>query len=160
MEKEENNESEVTEQQRPSRERKAPDRYEEWVYLAHEVDDRARVKEALSNTDKNELMRAMENEINSLHKNDVWDLMELPEDRKAVGSKWVFKRKYDADGNVECHKTRLVAQGYNQTYGIDYDETFWPVVRFESVRSVIALAAKHNLKQLDITTAFLNGELK
>ena len=92
----------------------------------------------------------------------MWGLMDLPEDRKAVGIKWVFKRKHDADGNIEPHKARLVAQGYSQMYGIDYDETFCPVVKLESVRTVAALAAKHNLKlhQLDITTAFLNGELK
>ena len=95
LENEKNKESEVTERQLLSRERKNPDRYGEWVYLAHEVDDPATVKEALSSTDKNEWVRTMENEINSLHKNDVWDLMELPEGRKAVGSKWGFKRKHD-----------------------------------------------------------------
>ena len=84
-----------------------------------------------------------------------------PRGRKAIGSKWVFKRKYDSDGNMKQHKARLVAQGFLQKHGVDYDETFCPVVRFESVRTVIALAAKHDLKlhQLDITTAFLNGEL-
>ena len=66
----------------------------------------------------------MENEINFLHRNDVWDLVELPEGIKAVGSKWVFKRKHNADGNEERHKARLVAEGYNQKYGIDFDETF------------------------------------
>ena len=73
----------------------------------------------------------------------------------------VFKRKYDSGGNMKQHKARLVAQGFLQKRGVDYDETFCTVVRFESVRTVIALAAKHDLKlhQLDITTAFLNGEL-
>ena len=73
-----------------------------------------------------------------------------------------LKRKHDADGNVERYKVRLVAQGYNQKYGIDYDETFCPVVRFELVQTLIALAAVHKLQhhQLDVTTAFLNGELK
>ena len=77
LENEEGKGSEVTEQQRPSRGQKAPDRCGEWVYLAHEVDDPATVKEALSSTDKNEWMRAMENEINSRHKTDVWDLMNV-----------------------------------------------------------------------------------
>ncbi|CAB4008956.1 Hypothetical predicted protein, partial [Paramuricea clavata] len=82
--------------------------------------------------------------------------------RKAVGSKWVFRVKTDADGTVETHKARLVAQGFSQTFGDDYDETFSPVARFESVRTVIALAAQHGLKlhQMDVTTAFLNGDLK
>ena len=74
----------------------------------------------------------------------------------------MFKKKSDAEGKVERYKARLVAQGFAQKYGQDYDETFCPVVRFESVRTVIALAAKYGLKlhQMDITTAFLNGDLK
>ena len=101
----------------------------------------------------------MEAELESLHKNQVWELSEVPPGRKAVGSKWVLKRKRDADGNVERYK---VAQGYNQKYGIDYDETFCLVVRFESVRTLIALAARQKLQlhHLDVATAFLNGELE
>ena len=64
----------------------------------------------------------MQNEFNSLQQNNVWELCELPKGRKAVGCKWVFKRKYNVDGNVERYKARLVAQGYNQKYGIDYDD--------------------------------------
>ena len=78
-------------------------------------------------------MKAMESEINSLNTNKVWDLAELPCGRKAIGSKWVFKRKYDSGGNTKQHKARLVAQGFLQKHGVDYDETFCPVVRFESV---------------------------
>ena len=91
-----------------------------------------------------------------------WELSEIPPGRKAIVIKWVFKRKHDADGNIERYKARFVAQGYNQKYGTDYDETFCPVVRFESARTLITLAAKHKLQlhQLDIATAFLNGELK
>ena len=100
--------------------------------------------------------------MESLHVNEVWDLVELPKDKKTVGSKWVFKTKRSANGTVERHKARLVAQGYSQRYGQDYDETFSPVVRFESLRTVIALAVQNGLKlcQMDVTTAFLNGELK
>ena len=119
------------------------------------------MEEALSSPEKDEWIKAMESEMESLNKNEVWNLVKLPEGRKSVGCKWVFKKKHDADGNVERFKARLVAQGYNQKFGVDYDETFSPVVRFESVRAMIALAAEHNLKlhQIDVTTAFLNGEL-
>ena len=67
-------------------------------------------------------MNAMNNEMESLRKNYVWELVELPKDRKAVGSKWVFKLKTNADGSVECNKARLVAQGFSQERGLDYDE--------------------------------------
>ena len=101
-------------------------------------------------------------EMDSLHGNQVWDLVELPKERKIVGSKWVFKEKLGADGTTERYKARLVAQGFSQQYGLDYDETFSPVVRSESVRTLIALAARDNmyLHQLDVTTAFLNGTLR
>ena len=87
-------------------------------------------------------MSAMEKEIESLRKNDVWELADLPKGRKVVGSKWVLKIK----------TARLVAPGFSQKPGIDYDETFSPVARFESVRTVIALAVQTDLK--------LNGDLK
>ena len=97
-----------------------------------------------------------------LHINNVSDFIELPKGQKAISSKWVFKLKTGADGLVERHKARLVAQGFSQKFGSDYDETFCPVVRFESVRTVIALAVQNGLKlyQMDMTTAFLNGELE
>ena len=75
----------------------------------------------------------METEMRSLKDNNVWELMELPAERKAVGSKWVYKVKTGADGSVEHYKARLVAQGFTQKYGTDYDETFCPVARLESL---------------------------
>ena len=88
--------------QQPSIERKVPDRYGEWVYIATDVGDPTTINEALSRKDKEEWKRAMEKELTSLHKNEVWDLAQLPEGRKAVGSKWVFKTKHDAEGK---HRT-------------------------------------------------------
>ena len=104
----------------------------------------------------------MKNELESLKQHNVWDIVELPAQRKAIGSKWIFKIKTDADGRIERYKARLVAQGYSQKYGIDYKETFSPVVHFKSKRNVLALATRLKLKlhQMDIKTAFLNEELK
>ena len=100
--------------------------------------------------------------MTSLQDNDVWELVESPQNRKPVGSKWVFKAKTDADGHVERYKARLVAQGFSQKFGTDYDETFSSVARLESVRALIALSVQQSLKlhQVDVTTAFLNGELE
>ena len=114
-------------------------------------------KDALVSSDGTKWQKAMATEVESLRANDVWDLVELSKDRKTVGSKWVFKLKVAADGSIES-----MAQGFSQKFGVDYDETFCPVVRPESVRGVITLAAQNDLKlhQMDITTVFLNGELK
>ena len=76
----------------------------------------------------------------SLGDNHVWDLVELPPGRKVVGSKWVYKRKTGAEGSAECYKARIVAQGYTQKYGTDYDETFCLVVRQESLRVLLGAA--------------------
>ena len=142
--------------------RRPPDRYGEWVNLTLNQKEPTSVSEAMNSKDKEKWLDAMNKEMVSLQKNGVWDLVELPKGRKLVGSKWVFKVKVDADGTIEQHKARLVAQGFSQIYGMDYDETFCPVVRPESVRTVIAFAAKNkmNLHQMDVSTAFLNGVLE
>ena len=148
---------------RSERVKRPTDFYGERVCIANgEPGEPRTVAEARASPQKKEWESAMKSEMKSLMQNDVWDLVELPNGRNAVGCKWVFKKKSDAEGNVERYKARLVAQGFAQRYGQDYDETFCPVVRFESVRTVIALAAKYGLKlhQMDITTAFLNGDLK
>ncbi|CAB4028654.1 Hypothetical predicted protein, partial [Paramuricea clavata] len=158
-----NEEPEPQVTRRSERDRRPPAYYGEWATAAnHDKNEPRTVKEALSSPQKTKWVKAMEKEMESLKTNEVWNLVELPENRKAVGSKWVFRVKTDADGTVETHKARLVAQGFSQTFGDDYDETFSPVARFESVRTVIALAAQHGLKlhQMDVTTAFLNGDLK
>ena len=114
----------------------------------------------LGRVDENKKWRlAMQN---SLAQNDVWDLVPLPAGKKTVGCKWVFKKKTEADGKVERFKAPLVAQGFTQKYGDDYDETFHPVVRFESQRAVLVLAVSKGLKlhQVDVTTAFLNGSFE
>ena len=144
-----------------SREKKMPDFYGIRVNVADGSADPVSLMEALGNSDKAYWKDAMEKEMKSLSVNKVWDLVSLPKGKKVIGSKWVFKTKRNVDGNVERYKARLVAQGFSQKYGQDYDETFSPVVRFESLRMIIALSVQHSLKlhQMDVTTAFLNGEL-
>ena len=122
-----------------------PDYYGNRATLADASGDPTSWKEATTSTDKTKWVDAME-EVESLHVNKVWDLVELPKDRKAVGSKWVYKTKISANGTIERYKARLVAQGFSQKYGQDYDETFSPVVRFESLRTVIALAVQNGLQ--------------
>ena len=147
---------------RPIRQRKAPDYYGEWVTVANnDIGEPSSVKQALNCAEYKHWETAMQNEMNSLDKNNVWDLVELPKDRKPIGCRWVFKLKYDSDGLIEKYKARLVAQGFSQQFGVDYDEIFSPVVRHESVRIIVALSVINGLKihQMDVSTAFLNGEL-
>ena len=105
----------------------------------------------------------MDSEMKLLKMNDVWELFELPEGKTKVGRKWVFKKKSNSEEQqVERYKARLVAQGFTLSCGSAYVDTFSPVVRFKSVRTVIAFAAKHGLKlrKMNLTTAFLNDEWK
>ena len=74
-----------------------------------------------------------------MNENKVWTLTDLPDDRQAVENKWIFKKKTDADGNVTVYKTRLVVKGFRQVQGVDYDETFSPVVMLKSVRIMLAI---------------------
>nr|GEW94139.1 putative Gag-Pol polyprotein [Tanacetum cinerariifolium] len=104
---------------------------------------------------------AMEDEMNSMSKNNFWELVELPKGAKLVGCKWVFKTKLDPNGNIERYKARLVAKGYTQKEGVDYKETLSPVSRKDSLRIVMALVAHFDLElhQMNVKTAFLNGDL-
>ena len=139
-----------------------PDKYGEWVYSCSSVtDDPKTVKEALSRPDASKWQAAMELEMKAMSDNNVWSLEKSTNGRSPINSKWIFKRKTGPDGSITSYKARLVAQGFSQKHGIDYDQTFSPVVRFESVRTLLALAAQHNLQlhQMDVSSAFLNGEI-
>jgi hypothetical protein len=105
--------------------------------------------------------RAMQEEMDSIHQNKTWKISDLPTDHKAIGLKWVFKVKRDPTGNIVKHKTRLVAKGYAQIQGIDYDEVFVPVARLETVRLLLALAAhgEWEVHHMDVKSSFLNGDL-
>ena len=106
-----------------------------------------------TSSEKQKWSSAMQKEM---EEHEVWNLVEIPTEKKAVGCKWVFKIKTDSEGKIKRFKARLVAQGFN------YDETFSPVVRQESLRMLVALSVQHNLElhHVDVTTAFLNGVLE
>ena len=124
-------------------------------------DDPFTYLEALHSPDAAKWVHAMTDEVNSLKENKTWELVRLPDGRKAIQCKWVFKTKYLPNGHIDKFKARLVAKGYTQKVGIDYGETFSPVVKFETIRIVMAITAADDLKiiQFDIKTAFLNGDI-
>ena len=107
---------------------------------------------------------AMDEEINSLHEMGIWEKKDLPEGRTAIGWQWVFSKKKDEHGNIIKYKARLVAQGFAQRPGSDYsnDGTFAPVMRFETLRTMLAFSALNNwkLRQFDIKGAYLYGKVK
>ncbi|XP_039137235.1 uncharacterized protein LOC120274764 [Dioscorea cayenensis subsp. rotundata] len=109
-----------------------------------------------------EWREAMNAELSSINRNHTWELISPPPGKKIIGVKWIFKRKYKANGEVDKCKARLVAKGYTQEYGVDYEEIFAPVARMDTIRLLIALAAHKNwaIFQLDIKSAFLNGEIE
>ena len=119
-------------------------------------------EEAMLSPDSDRWLEAMKSEIGTMCENKVWTLVDLPDDRQAIESKWIFKKKTDANGNVTVYKARLVAKGFQQVQGVDYDETFSPVAMLKFVRIMLGIAAFYDyaIWQMDVKTAFLNGFLK
>ena len=107
-------------------------------------------------------MDAMIKEYQSIIKNDVWDVVTRPKDKSTVSSKWIFKTKHSADGSIENFKAKFVARGFSQKEGIDYKETFAPIARYTSIRTILTLASKikWKLHQMDVNTSFLNGVIE
>nr|GEZ67913.1 retrovirus-related Pol polyprotein from transposon TNT 1-94 [Tanacetum cinerariifolium] len=105
---------------------------------------------------------AMCEELKSVTKNETWELVNLLPNKNVVGLKWLYKTKMDSNGEIQKYKARIVAKGYSQKKGIDFEETFAPVARFETIRVVIVVAASYGwpIHQMDIKSAFLNGELE
>ena len=126
--------------------------------LVAETGEPKSTREALN--DRN-WYNAMKSEISSLEKNETWDLVPRPQGKNIVGSRWVYKIKRNSDGSINRYKARLVAQGYSQVQGVDYNEVFSPVARFSAIRSLLAIANENNyeIHQMDVETAFLNGTL-
>ena len=135
---------------------------QETDYMSGLNQDPISFSEAMSRTDSEKWSDAMKDELNSMANNQVWDLVELPEGFRAVGCKWVYKTKTDASGNIERYKARLVAKGFLQKEAIDYHDTFSPVSKKDSLRIIMALVAHFDIElhQMDVKTAFLNGELE
>ena len=104
----------------------------------------------------------MKSEINSMHSNQVWTLVDPSEGIVPIGCKWIYKRKIGADGNVETFKARLVVKGYSQREGIDYQDIFLLVAMLKSIHKLLAVAAyfDHEIWQMDVKTTFLNGYLE
>jgi hypothetical protein len=104
---------------------------------------------------------AMDEEMASLDANATWELVALPKDKKTIGCKWVYKVKHNADGSVSRYKSRLVAKGYAQTYGIDYEKTYSLVAKMTTIRAIIAMATTKgwSLHQMDVKNVFLHGDL-
>ena len=130
--------------------------------LLTEEGEPSTLQEAMSSSDASQWMAAMQEEMEALHKNKTWELVPLPQGRKAIGNKWVFKIKRNSDDQVERFRARLVVKGYAQKEGIDFNEIFSPVVRLTTIRVVLAMCATFNLhlEQLDVKTAFLHGDLE
>ncbi|KAI5335558.1 hypothetical protein L3X38_025691 [Prunus dulcis] len=105
---------------------------------------------------------AMKDEYDALTRNQTWSLVPATSCMNIVGCKWVFKVKRKADGSIEQYKARLVAKEFNQKEGFDYEETFSPVVKPATIRTILSLAVSYNwsLQQLDVRNAFLNGYLQ
>ena len=118
-------------------------------------------EDAITCSESNEWKKAIEEELNAHKKNVTWTVMKKNNNMNVIDAKWIFKKKKNEKGEVKKYKARLVARGFNQEYGIDYLETFAPVLKIKSLRLIIALSATttRRIEQLDVKTAFLNADV-
>ena len=138
---------------RSTRERRRPDFYMGLhEILVVDTEDPLTYEEALQRDDSKAWLDAMQSEIQSMYDNKVWTLVDLPDEKRTIQCKWIFKRKMDMDGNMTTYKARLVAKGFTQIHGIDYDETFSPVAMFKSIGIILAIAAFYDYEiwQMDV----------
>jgi hypothetical protein len=143
------------------KERKRPHRFGGYVSLMRSISDAK--PSSFEEADKLQVWKdSMLEEYRSIIKNNVWDIVSRPKDKSVVSSKWVYKIKHAVDGSVEKFKTRFVARGFTQKEGIDYEETFSPVARYTSIRTIISLAPilGWKLHQMYVKTTFLNGKIE
>ncbi|UYV80677.1 hypothetical protein LAZ67_19001352, partial [Cordylochernes scorpioides] len=115
----------------------------------------------LPKIEREKWLQAMNEELNSLEKNNVWELTPLPKDKKIIGCEWTYKQKLNSKGEIERYKARLVAKGFNQKFGRDYEETFAPIVKHSTIRAFLAASVYKGMQviHLDVKTAFLHGDL-
>ena len=155
---------------RGRREIKTPARFAQADLIAHalnvgnkiDLDEPSTFEEACQREDKNLWLTAMEEEMQSLHKNQTWKLVDWPSNKKVIGCRWIFKKKPGIPGvEPPRYKARVVAKGFSQIEGVDYHEVFSPVVKHTSIRLLLAIVAMFNLEleQMDVKTAFLHGSL-
>uniref|UniRef100_A0A5S6Q7L0 Integrase catalytic domain-containing protein n=1 Tax=Trichuris muris TaxID=70415 RepID=A0A5S6Q7L0_TRIMR len=139
-----------------------PVRFDDYVLMAVETENPKSYAEAMQTAEYTHWRRAMKEEMQSLGENQTWTLVKLPVNKKALNSRWVLRVKTKPDGTVDRYKARLVAKGFAQKYGTDYDETFSSVARFDTVRTILTIAANEGLllKQFNVKTAFLYGSLE
>ncbi|KAL2235826.1 UNVERIFIED_CONTAM: Retrovirus-related Pol polyprotein from transposon TNT 1-94 [Sesamum indicum] len=140
--------------------RRAPDRYSPSLYylLLSYCGEPA---EAVNDVHKSKWELAINDEMNSLKKNNTWELCQLPKGKKALQNRWVYRVKEEPDGKKR-YKARLVVKGFQQRYGIDFTDVFTPVVKLPTIRLVLSMVAAENLElqQMDVKTAFLHGDLE
>ena len=103
--------------------------------------------------------QAMDEEIECIEKKQTWEQVDVPKDKDVINVKWIYKTKHDVDGIVQKHKARMVVRGFTQQPVIDFNETFAPIARMDTVRMVLSIAAqnKWHVHQMDVKSAFLNG---
>lgn len=104
----------------------------------------------------------MVDELRSIEKNETWQMVNLPSNKRAIDVKWIYKTKMKPNGEIAKYKVRLVAKGFLQQPGLDFNEIYAPVARIETVRLIVALTSlrKWRLNQFDVKSAFLNGPLE
>ncbi|EXB77770.1 hypothetical protein L484_000113 [Morus notabilis] len=124
-----------------------------------DVDEPVSYSQAMASSEANLWHEAMNTEIQSMYKNGIWTLVDPPEGVKPIGCKWIYRKKRGPDGNVETFKARVVAKGYAQKEGIDYEDTFSLVAMLKSIRIRLSITAAldYEIWQMDVKTAFLNG---
>jgi hypothetical protein len=132
------------------------------VSSSHFTQSRVATEKVLKGKNAKKWEITMEEKYNFLVVNSIWSLMPFPKGRKPISCKWVFKIKHGVDGEIKCYKARIMAKGFTQTFGVNYDETFAPDAKFESIRCILALTIIEDMEihQMDIKITFFNGDLK
>ncbi|KAA0067450.1 retrovirus-related pol polyprotein from transposon tnt 1-94 [Cucumis melo var. makuwa] len=119
-------------------------------------------KQAMNDVDKDQWVKSIDLDMESMYFNSVWELVDLPEGVKPIGCKWIYKRKRDSAGKVQTLKTKLVAKGYTQREGVDHEETFSPVAMLKSIKILLSIATfnDYEIWQMDVKTTFLNDNFE